>query len=85
MSGGYRPARPGRISDAAWSLIESCWAHDPCQRPTMAQAVERLHDIRRQLQEHKTLRKGTKDGAQKGGGRGGDDAVAMAGCGCVVC
>ncbi len=84
VSGGYRPPRPGRISDAAWALIESCWAHDPCERPTMAQAVERLQDIGGQLQEEKAARKG-RDKGQRGGGSGGDDAAATAGCSCVVC
>jgi len=31
---GQRPSRPeGVFSDESWSLMESCWAHDPAQRP----------------------------------------------------
>jgi len=37
---GIRPPRPSlescpNLKDELWDVIQSCWAQDPCQRPTM--------------------------------------------------
>lgn len=37
VSQGYRPARPKRMSDGAWQLIEACWQQDPVLRPHMSE------------------------------------------------
>jgi hypothetical protein len=73
---GDRPSRPttSLSSDALWSLITSCWAHDPKARPSMRIIVSRLcmspgFDVQiRKLQPRRTSPRG-----------GASDALALAG------
>ncbi|KAI9004497.1 kinase-like domain-containing protein [Hyaloraphidium curvatum] len=32
-----RPARPPKVPDSFWSLVERCWTHEPSQRPTFVE------------------------------------------------
>ncbi|GLC54191.1 hypothetical protein PLESTB_000833300 [Pleodorina starrii] len=89
---GYRPARSRAVSDAAWSLIESCWQQDPVQRPTMAEAEAQLRVLLGEM-EGSGLGEGKGRGGG-GGGRGGGRLRAMRaaagdalGCanGCAIC
>ncbi|KAJ3319636.1 hypothetical protein HDV06_006198 [Boothiomyces sp. JEL0866] len=34
---GERPYKPSNIPDSIWDVITSCWAHNPCERPSFAQ------------------------------------------------
>jgi hypothetical protein len=47
-----RPARPSDelskwrgLGDEVWTIVETCWAHDPTNRPTARQAVELLQSL----------------------------------------
>ncbi len=40
VASGYRPKRPGKMSDAVWDLVSACWHQDPVQRPHMSQVGE---------------------------------------------
>jgi len=49
---GKRPTRPSHdlsktrgFSDEIWDLVQACWAHDPIQRPTAEQVVERIRAL----------------------------------------
>ncbi|KAJ7442266.1 kinase-like domain-containing protein [Mycena latifolia] len=50
-----RPPRPcdasGRemMSDALWTLVQTCWSHDPAERPSMARVVEIMQDGNEEL------------------------------------
>ncbi|KAK7045987.1 hypothetical protein VNI00_006982 [Paramarasmius palmivorus] len=35
-----RPARPSRIGDWLWNLVNLCWSHDRAERPSMSKVVE---------------------------------------------
>ncbi|KAK7687722.1 hypothetical protein QCA50_008938 [Cerrena zonata] len=39
---GTLPARPGRMPERVWSLVNTCWNHNPGQRPTMQAALHEL-------------------------------------------
>ncbi|KAH8813632.1 kinase-like domain-containing protein [Flagelloscypha sp. PMI_526] len=41
LSQGKHPDRAEGIGDDIWSIIESCWAYEPTQRPTAAMVFER--------------------------------------------
>ncbi|KXZ55469.1 hypothetical protein GPECTOR_2g1018 [Gonium pectorale] len=49
VSEGFRPPRPDRFTDAQWDLVSRCWHQDPCERPGMAEVVERLREISKEL------------------------------------
>ena len=43
-----RPPRPSRergVSDQLWTIIESCWAHDPLGRPTSEAVLDRMKEM----------------------------------------
>ena len=46
---GDRPNRPRSdhnklgVNDAVWDLIQSCWAHNPSDRPTSRDLLKKLH------------------------------------------
>ncbi|KAF9065356.1 kinase-like domain-containing protein [Rhodocollybia butyracea] len=49
---GIRPSRPSpdtcaNLTDELWNTIQSCWVHDPSQRPTMKSVSLWLHLINR--------------------------------------
>lgn len=45
VAAGRRPALPAHWPAPVQSLLTSCWAADPRQRPAMADVVDRLSDI----------------------------------------
>lgn len=49
---GKRPARPLHdlsrtrgLNDEVWSLVESCWAQNPAERPSADQVVKQLRSL----------------------------------------
>ena len=49
---GSRPPRPAppceeEMSDALWSLTQSCWAHRPCDRPSAHDVTDALRRVTR--------------------------------------
>ena len=99
VEAGYRPARFKAASDELWSLIESCWHHDPLERPSMAQVVQQLQALLDRAVA--TGGKGKKAAAavavaaagSAGGASSGGAAVATRadagepgpGCRCTIC
>jgi len=44
---GIRPSRPpeqedSTMSDGLWGVVQDCWKHEPSDRLTMAQVIDRL-------------------------------------------
>jgi DNA-binding helix-hairpin-helix protein with protein kinase domain len=69
VAAGYRPARPRGLRDAVWRLVSDCWEHDPALRPSMAQVLARLAELRSEID---------------GGGGGGGTSAGPAGCSCSI-
>ncbi|MEW5316847.1 MAG: hypothetical protein WDW38_008192 [Sanguina aurantia] len=70
---GYRPARPDRMREAHWVLIQSCWHADPVARPPMSDVLLCLLELQQQEAE------------RVGGGEGVREVEEPSCSGCTIC
>jgi hypothetical protein len=46
IHGRGRPTRPAvGFTDSLWNVAESCWKHEPVDRPSASDVVERLDEV----------------------------------------
>ena len=45
---GKRPERPpAQFTSGLWEILERCWKHRPCDRPSLKDLLQRLEDVAR--------------------------------------
>lgn len=74
VSSGMRPRIPAHIAPLTKSLIEDCWRDNPAERPSFAEVLNRLAEI-------KEKEVGVRS---KGVGNGANSPSSQPGCGCTL-